>query len=255
MSVRAHGGTGETTGPGPATWRPLAPRLPGYALIAAVVLGMLSLGLPNIAPGVDFLSAEGSPVRMFFGVSEEMNLPTFLSVMVVVAAACLHVLVGWLVGGRTGLAFHVTGAVLLALAFDDFAALHERLKAVVDLVLPAGSDGYLWVVPALVPAAVVVAAFWQVGKVVHGPARRDLLLGLLVFLLAAFGLETVNGLLDRPGTNGAPLQLGTHLEELTEDIGLILLLRGSLAMLETTGRRVLGVRVAPSAVDSPVPTR
>ncbi len=185
---------------------------------------------------------------MFFGVSEEKNLPTFFSVLVAVAAACVHGLVGRLVGGRVGRALYVTGAVLLLLAFDDFAELHEQLKHLVDLVAPSGGLGYAWVLPGLVPAAMVVAAFWRLGKGLHGPARRDLLLGLMVFLLAAFGVESVNGLLDQPGTDGAPLQLGTHLEELIENVGLILLLRGSLAMLQVQGGRVLGVRVSGSAV-------
>jgi hypothetical protein len=72
---------------------------------------------------------------------------------------------------------------------------------------------------------------------VRGRIRRDLLVGILLFLGAAFGLESVNGLLDRPGTDGAPLQIGTHVEEVLENVGVVLILRAALGMVVVTGRR------------------
>lgn len=220
----------------PEAWRRPLPRLPLYLTAAAAVLVLLSIGLPNIAPGVDFLAAPRSPVRMFFGVAEEMNLPTFFSVTVTLAAAACQALVGRLVGGRVGLAFWVTAGLLLLMAFDDFTALHERLDSVGEALVPPGTTGYLWVLPGLVPGAAVLLAFWQLGRSLRGPARRDLVLGIAVVLVAALGLESINGLLDRPDSGGPPLQIGTHLEELIENLGMILLLRGSLSMLERLRR-------------------
>ena len=247
--VRASGG------PAPApdaaeAWRRPFPRLPRWLMATAVVLTLLSIGLPNIAPGVELMAAPGSPVRRFFGVAGEMNLPTFFSVVVTLGAAACHALVGRLAGGRVGLAFLVTAGLLLLMAFDDFTALHERLDSIGELLVAPGTAGYLWVLPGLVPGAVVLVAFWQLGRSLRGPARRDLVLGIVLVLGAALGLESINGLLDRPGTNGPPLQIGTHLEELTETLGLIVLLRGSLSVLELRHRAGgLCLRIARAAVD------
>ncbi|GAA3230358.1 hypothetical protein GCM10017691_23210 [Pseudonocardia petroleophila] len=228
-------------------WRALAPRLPRALVITAFVLGALSIGLPNIAPGVDVMAAPGSPVRLFFGVSEEMNLPTFFSVMTFLAAAGALALAGVLVGGRLRAPFLVTAGLLALLAFDDFAALHERLKALGELMADRdlGVFEYAWVLPGAVIGAGVVWAFWRLATRLGGAPRRDLLVGIAVFFVAALGLETVNGFLDRPGTDGMPLQIGTHVEEITENLGMILVLRGALSLLEVRrSRGGVALRVA-----------
>ncbi|MDN5930859.1 MAG: hypothetical protein L0I24_07315, partial [Pseudonocardia sp.] len=225
-------------------WVPFLPRLPRRLVITAFALGLLSIGLPNVAPDVDLLSAAGSPVRQLFGVSEEMNVPTFFSVGVFLAAASALVVAGVLAGGRLRSALGVTAGLLALLAFDDFAALHERLKAVGDLVT-LGAFEYAWVLPGAVIGAVVVVAFWRLAVQLDGAARRDLLVGIAVFFVAALGFEAVNGFLDQPGLNGMPLQIGTHVEEVTENLGIILVLRGALSMVEISrARGWLAVRLA-----------
>ncbi|MBW0091859.1 hypothetical protein I4I73_23700 [Pseudonocardia sp. KRD-184] len=228
-------------------WRALAPHLPLALAVTAFVLGLLSIGLPNIAPGVDVMSAPGSPVRLFFGVSEEMNLPTFFSVLTFLAPAALLALAGVLAGGRMRTPFLVVALVLALLGFDDFAALHEHLRALGDLMAQddLGPFEYAWVLPGAVIGAGVVWAFWRLATRLRGAARRDLLLGIAVFFVASLGFETVNGFLDRPGLDGAPLQIGTHVEEITEDLGMIIVLRGALGLLQVRrARGSVALRVA-----------
>jgi hypothetical protein len=234
-------------------WRRPFPRVVRTLLLVTVVLAGLSLALPNIAPGVPVLAAEGSPARLLFGVSNETNVPTAFSVALLVAAGVAHGVVARLVGGRRGTAFAVVALVLLALAFDDFAGIHERLVVVADLM--GIRDGYAWVVPGLVVAAGVVAVFVRLVTQLSGAVRRDLLLGILLFLGAAFGLESLNGLLDRPGTDGAPLQIGTHVEEVLENVGVILVLRAALGMIVVAERGgAWAVRAAGSQEpDGPAP--
>jgi hypothetical protein len=214
------------------TWHRPAPRLPRGLVITTLTLAALSIGLPNIAPGVEFMSAPGSPVRLFFGVSEEMNLWTFFSVMLLVVTACSHALVGHLAGGRLRSAFLLTAAVLAMLGFDDFTALHERLNGLGALFGGDGAARYAWMLPATPVAAAMLVAFWRLVTHIRGAARRDLLLGIVVFFFAALVLEGVGGLLDQPGTEGMPLQIVTHVEEVTENLGVILVLRGALSMIE-----------------------
>jgi hypothetical protein len=215
-----------STSEGNGAWRPLFPWLPLLLIVGSAILSIISFVLLSTVP--DFT---------FFAVNSEMNLATFVSVMLSVAAGGCHALVGRLVGGSVGRAFYVTAVVLVALAFDDFAHIHERLNAVGDVLLPNLTHLYLWVVPALIPAAVVLLAFWHLGRRLNGPARRDLILGVCILLGAALGLETINGFLDHyPATRELPLLVLTHIEEFAENLGLILLLRGSLCMLRVSWR-------------------
>lgn len=229
-------------------WHRPLPRLPRGMAITAGVLAALSLGLPNIAPGIPFMSDPGSPVRLFFGLSEEMNLPTFFSVLTVLSTATALAVVGALTGGRTGSAFLVTAGMVGLLAFDDFAALHERLNGLGAVLLSSDDARYTWMLPAALVALLVVAAFWRVVAHVDPGSRRLILLGIFLFFGAALGLEAVSGLLDRPGTNGMPLQLATHVEEVSENLGMILVMRGALGMLEVSRFRPgLTLRIAGSA--------
>lgn len=238
-------------GVGQDDWYPPLPHLPRRLVVAAFVLGLLSIALPNVAPDVALLSADGSPVRLLFGVSEEMNIPTFFSVGVFLAAASALVVAGTLAGGRLRTALGITAGLLGLLAFDDFVALHERLKVVGDLVT-LGAFEYAWVLPGTLIGAVVGVAFWRLAMQLDGPARRDLLLGIAVFFVAALGFETLNGFLDQPGLDGMPLQIGTHVEEVTENLGIILVLRGALSMVEVSrSRGWLAVRAAGSLARPP----
>jgi hypothetical protein len=216
---------GSTFG-GNGAWGPLSPRLPLMLTVGCAVLSVISFVFLSTIP--DFT---------FFAVNSEENFATFVSVMLSVAAGGCHALVGRLVGGSVGKAFYVTAAVLVAMAFDDFAQMHERLTAVGNVLLPNLTHLYLWVVPALIPAAVVLLAFWHLGRRLNGPARRDLIVGVCMLLGAALALETINGFLDHsPATGGLPLLVLTHIEELAENLGLILLLRGPLSMLRVSRR-------------------
>ncbi|WP_222265042.1 hypothetical protein [Modestobacter marinus] len=220
-----------------------------------LALAALSLGLPNIAPSVDFLAAPGSPVRMFFGVSEEMGLWAFLSVGIFLGGAAAHALAAVLARAhdrRLSLAFAATSVVLLLFGFDDFAALHERLAGLGEQ-LESGLAiqlGYTWVLPGVVLAAFCCWCFWNLMTRLTGPPRTDLLLGLALFFGGALGMESLNGVLDAPGTNGWPLQLGTHLEEILENFGAILLLRAAVRALVVTGPTPLVVRFATETLRS-----
>lgn len=226
---------------------PFLPRLHLVLIGIAALIGLLSIGLPNIAPGVPLMSAPGSPVRMFFGVSEEMNLPTWFSVMLATAGGSAQLLLARLVGGTVGRAFLVTGVLLIAMGFDDFAALHERLNGLGGL---GGDDAaYTWVIPGAVAGIGLLVAFGLLVLRLRGPARIYLFAGIATVMVAALGLETVSGFFDRPGTSGMPLQIITHVEEFLEALGYILVLRGALLMLRVSRRSGgLTLRVDDAAV-------
>jgi hypothetical protein len=233
--------------------RPLASKRFIRTLVAVTVaFAALSLALPNIAPDVDFLAAPESPIREFFGVAEEMGVWAFISVVIFLMAAVLHGLSGLLVWAhdrKLGAAFATTALILTALAFDDFAALHELLADIGDAmgsVLPVHLR-YAWVLPGVFLAAGCVYLFWILMRRLSGPPRRDLLVGLAIFFGAALGLEALNGVLDAPGTNGWQLQLGTHLEEVLENVGVIFLLRAAARTITVTGPSPLVLRYAPEA--------
>jgi hypothetical protein len=228
---------------GPATLdRPLVGK--GFIrtlFLLTFVLAAVSLALAYLAPDVPY----------FFSVDGEMGVWAFLSVVIFMLAAAVHAIAGRLARPHDrglALAFATTALILTAFAFDDFSALHERLGDIGDAMgaaLPTQLK-YAWVLPGLVVAAVCIYIFWILMRRLSGPPRRDLLVGLAIFFAAALGVETVNGLLlAAVGPDGWQLRLGTHLEEILENVGVIFILRAAARTVAVTGDARLLLRFAP----------
>lgn len=209
---------------------------PLVLVLAAVSAGVtaLSLAVPNVAPGVEVLSARESQVRQFFDVAGEGNLPSWWSTLLLALAAAAHLAAAVMARrarDRAAPAWWVSAAVLLALSLDESTALHERLDEV-GRALPGGADlTFAWVLPGAVLAAVMLLAFTRLARALPLLARRHLLLGTVLFLGGALVLETVNGaVLDAWGTGPAYVLL-THVEELAEMLGAVALLSAATRML------------------------
>jgi hypothetical protein len=185
---------------------------------------------------VKVLSGKDSPARLLFGVHAEMSLPTFFSVMVTVAASAAFTVVGRLVGGIERTAFYVAAALLLAMAADDFMAVHERLGVFTTAIFGSDVPGYLWVIPGALIGIVVLALFARLMLRLSGPARTNIVLGIAIFFFAAVGLEFVGGIIDTELHNRPLLQVEIHVEEFLEMLGMILVLRGGLLLLEISRR-------------------
>ena len=200
-------------------------------IIISVALAAVSLGVPNVIIA-SVVSAPDSTVRQLLDVAGEANLPTWYAVSVLAVAASLHLLVAHLAyraGLRVWRLWTVSAGVLAALSLDDAASLHERLDGL-GRQLGAQEYAFAWVVPGSAVALAVVGTMTLLMIRVDRCVRRDLACGLGLFLGAAVGLEAVNGALLAEGTSRLYVGL-THIEELTEMIGAIVIFRAGLRAL------------------------
>jgi hypothetical protein len=207
-------------------------------LCVSVALAALSLGLPNITDWPALAAPDGS-VRLLVQVAGEQNLPTWFAVLVLGLAAAVHLLaacVARVAGQPVWRLWLVSAVVIAAMSLDDATSLHERLDG---LGRAAGADSFpfAWVLPGAVLGLAVAASLILLARRLRGEARWAIVAGLALLIGAALGMETVNGAILEAQGPSRWYVVGTHLEELAEMIGGVLLLRGGLAALSVRATR------------------
>lgn len=153
-------------------------------------------------------------------------------------------------GGGPGAAWFGSAVLLAALSLDDLAALHERLEGL-GRVAGGGSLAFAWVVPGALVGLGVLLAMTVLARRVHGTARVRLVVGVVVLLGAALGLEAVSGVVLEAGEGTTRTYVVVvHLEELLEAVGAVLMLTAPLPMLrwEQGEDGALAVRYASQPV-------
>jgi hypothetical protein len=217
-------------------------------LLASVVLTLLSLVLPNVT-NWPVLAAPDSPVRTLVDVAAEQNLPTWFAVVVLGTAAVVHLLVAHIARSAELSVWRlwvVSAVVIAALSLDEASSLHERLDG---LGRSIGAEGFpfAWVIPGTALGLAVVVALALLAHRVRGPARRYLVVGMALLVGAALGLEILNGAILSVQGPSRWYVVMTHVEELAEMVGAILLLRGGLAALNIreTSNGALAIRYGP----------
>jgi hypothetical protein len=229
-------------------------RVTAALLWISVALAALSLGLPNITDW-PVLADPDAPIRQLVDVAGEQNLPTWFAVVVLGLAAAVHLLAAGFarVAGQPVWRLWVVSAVVIAaLSLDDATSLHERLDG---LGRAAGADSFpfAWVLPGAVLGLAVAASLLLLARRLRGEARWALVAGLALLIGAALGMETVNGAILEAQGPSRWFVVGTHLEELAEMCGGVLLLRGGLAALAVRSTRdgEIAVRYGGGAADRP----
>ncbi len=197
-----------------------------YLLLGiTLLLNFLSMAVPQLVHHP--LTRDRGEVQLYLDVGEEGNLPTWWSVGLLVAAALAHALVGVLARARQApgsWAWFVSAGLLTALSLDDHTSLHERLDRIGRVVVVFEDFPFYWLVPGLAIGAVVAAALLLLAKRLHGVARWCMIGGCLLMLGAATGGEFLQGLQLAANETG-PLYIATfHAEELTENLGVLLML-------------------------------
>jgi hypothetical protein len=167
---------------------------PAVAVRAAlgVLLGLLAVNL------VCILAVSGSGwamtvVAKAFLFDGEANLPTLFSVSLLAgnaALAALNGLVAHRTGGRWRLHWIALAVILALLAFDEAAALHERLGVVGRMVVePAGILFFAWVVPGAAIALAVAIGFLRFVLALDPALRGQVMLAGALYLGGALGVE------------------------------------------------------------------
>lgn len=202
----------------PLPWRPTA-------LVMGAVSGLLVLTslVTRLAPPHPAFEAGGGAYRLL-DVSGELNLPTWWSVALLLAAAVATLVLAVLqrANGRRAWSATVTLAVVvLVLSLDEGAAIHERLAVPGADGLPLGG----WLVVGVPLALATAGVTTWLARSLPPAVRRAAVAGMLLLLASAVGMEAVAVQLGRHGWahSSLPVVLVSHVEELGEMLGATVL--------------------------------
>lgn len=204
-------------------WSPLAV-LP--ALAAALVA--VSLVLPRV-PWWPALRDPALPWVVLLDVRDEGSVHTWFNVVLLGVGALVATACGLArrSAGEVAWPWLVVGAVLGALSIDDSLALHERLEPLgEEMGGGSGALHFAWVLPGALLGAGLLGAVALAVRRLPRRSRVPVVVGLVLLLVAALGLEVVGAaVLDGAG-DGPAYILVSHLEELLESLAACLLLAG-----------------------------
>lgn len=198
-----------------------------------VVVGLLAaVALLNVANAWSIGFGADSPASRYLLLALERNPSTWFSALLLALAGSLAFVVG---RGRTDAArWSFIAALLWFLSLDEVASFHERFGGI-PVIPGIGSRGWAGVGVLLVGLVAVKLLPWAVA--LDAPLRFALFAGGAVFVTGAIGFEVLAGNREVVhGTDATYWALAT-IEENLEMLGGLVVVRGLLDHLATTGRR------------------
>ena len=201
--------------------------------IVLLLVGSAVVKSINIAWGNDHIFG----LLDLLWVDEEGNLPSWFSSTLILASAVVAFLISTARRDRqlSHRGWFVLSALLLLLAIDEAAAIHEISTTYAvranGLGLFPRRSSYAWVVFAL---PLVIAGSWYAARAlrrIEAPVRDRLGVGLPVWMSGVFGIEALTGqLIGYQPDTWAYLYLATA-EEGAEMLGALIFLDGLLLHL------------------------
>lgn len=174
--------------------------------------------------------------------NEEANLPTFFSSLLIVCAAALAGTIAACTprgGGSYRRHWIVLALLLVFMAADETAVLHERMAEPAQRLLGERATGPLflaWVVPGSALVLGVVVAYLRFWLRLPPRTRFLTAAATAIFFGGAIGVELLEGLyLTANGTQDFRYQMITTLQESMEMAGMIVLIGGLLDHLRSLG--------------------
>jgi hypothetical protein len=161
----------------------------------------LLLGLHGVAVWL-YLDGQRVLDRAFdghtlFNADLEQSVPTWWQQLQLAGAACLAlVLVAGAASSLIRRFWWCAAGLLVLMSVDEATETHERLVEPLreSLNISGGVLWFAWVIPASAVVLVVAALGITYGRrVVPSPARRPLVLGGMMFVLGAVGVEMLTG--------------------------------------------------------------
>lgn len=198
---------------------------PARQLHALVLVGLVAVNVANAyaiarQPWID-------RDYIWLLLDNEDNPSTWLASMLLFSGALVAMACSVVDVGRRR--FWLGASVVLAAAsMEEIAAAHERLDRVLGSVhAPEGSRILGWVIPGTVLAAVLAGLAWRLRPRLPSAVRRLLLVGTLLYLGGAVGVEILGAVwADRHGELNAGYLWLTTVEENLEMVGSLVVLRG-----------------------------
>lgn len=214
------------------------------ALVTAGVVGAAVFVLVvQTATGSDYMHG----LAPLFRLNGEMNIPTFYSACLLLLNAGISALVAqaarWSLGVRT--AWGALAGVFIYLSYDELFSVHERLGPLIRGWLDLSGVWYFaWFVGYGAGALLVAIAFIPAWRVLPARYRKWLVVGALVYLGGAVGIEMLESA--RFAATGTETDLTyvimTVVEEAMEMAGLVVCAYALMRVLGLDGDFSLTVR-------------
>ncbi|MCA9972863.1 MAG: hypothetical protein KC425_21750 [Anaerolineales bacterium] len=228
----------------------LTPRLVALILTAVIVVllgahfvGLLLIFRFDIHNGFGFI-----PMTQL---NAERNVPTFFCAGLMAFAGLLFGLIGYARKdmGRDKYYWGALGLLMLFFAVDELIMIHERLNEPMKRLLQLeGYYWFVWVVPYVVLALILFFAFFGFFKNLPARTRNLLILGAVVFVAGAIGIEVLSGVylelaVKAHTFNEVYYEIASGFEEIFEMAGLVIVVYALLAFI-TTEFGEIGLHVA-----------
>lgn len=169
-------------------------------------------------------------VRLF-NVSQERNIPTFFSVLLMISAALLLAVIAALNRKQKtddASKWAILSFGFLYMAYDEAFQVHEKLGRPVRALLGSGNLGiyyYSWVIPGIAIVLVVALFFARFMLRLPAPTRRAFLTAAVLYVGGSIGFELIGGAYDElHGFNNLTYHMISTAEESLEIAGLIVFL-------------------------------
>ena len=176
-------------------------------------------------------------VRLF-NVSNEQNIPTLFSVLLLISASVLLSFIFFLHRKQeTGLKMYwaTLAAGFVCLAIDEFTELHENVGILFIPLIGNYSHGllyYSWVIPAM--ALIIFLAVFYSSFLFKLPktTRINFIIAGIIYITGLIGIEMLGGHYNElHGRENLTYSIISTLEESLEMLGLILFIRALLDYL------------------------
>jgi hypothetical protein len=221
-------------------------RVPARRLLRGLLttaLGLNAVGLV-VRAGKPFLGGSESDLVRLFDVSEEANVPSwFSSVLLLICAMVLASIAREKRrSGRYGRHWTALAIIFLYLSVDEAAKIHELLIEPVRATFSVtGAFYYAWVIVAIPMCAVLAVVFAPFLRSLPPETARRFILAAVLYVGGALGLEMLGGSFEGSTLRGWSLVgIAVTVEELLENLGVIVFLAAltSYAASETDLERV-----------------
>jgi hypothetical protein len=230
----------ENQTPTAAIVRPDASRIAGWLMVVVVVFaaGALVMAVLN-PPQSDSVTGELlDALHRHFNPGLEANLATWFSTGLLLTGALLTALVARAKAHADDpMKYHwmALSLLILFMSMDEAGQIHEMLnKPTQQLLGVSKDDWWVWTLPALVAVIAFVVVSFRLLAAQSQRTRRLMILAFGLFVLGAFGIEAIGGILfgvDRP----LEAELTETLEEFFEMSGAVVFIYAMLDLLASIG--------------------
>lgn len=163
-------------------------------------------------------------VRRLADLDSEAAVPTWVSTMLMAAAAVLCWIESRVTDPGQERRWSLLGLGFLILSIDEVAGLHGSVRGPIRRLLDIDNPlFYGWVLPAIILIVAAAVYFYPLIPTLPTKVRRRILIAGTAFVVGAIGLEMVGGVLAQAGMrDGWTYFMITTIEELVEILSVFL---------------------------------